>query len=75
MGHNTKLDILSKVYDNMYDYYAQEIDELKSLLDDEEDTQKIREIETYIDIYTALKNDLFITLSKVKTGFNTDTKI
>ena len=66
MEKELKLIVLSMVYDNMYDYYAAEIDELKTLLDGETNTKRIKIIETYIDIYTALKNDLFIELSKIK---------
>ena len=66
MKKEIKLNALSKVYDNMYDYYTAEIDELKTLLDGETNTKRIKIIETYIDIYTALKNDLFIELSKIK---------
>lgn len=66
MTNDSKLNILSKVYDNMYDYYANGIDELKSLLDGETNTEIIKTIECYIDIYTALKNDLFVSLSKIK---------
>lgn len=61
-----KLNALSKVYDNMYDYYTSELDELKTLLDSEADVKNIQTIECYIDIYTALKNDLFVSLLKIK---------
>ena len=66
MEKELKLNVLSKVYDNMYDYYTAEIDELKTLLDGETITTRIKIIETYIDIYTALKNDLFNDLSRIK---------
>ena len=66
MEKELKLNVISKVYDNMYDYYAAEIDELKTLLDGETNTKRIKIIETYIDIYTVLKNDLFKELSKIR---------
>lgn len=66
MKLENKLNAISKVYDNIYDYYDQELTELKVLLDSETDTNNIAIIETYIDIYTALKNDLYNNLLKIK---------
>lgn len=66
MNKEIKLNALSKVYNDMYDYYADKLDELYPRLDDETDIEKIKIIESYIDIYTGLKNDLLNSMIKIR---------